>query len=200
MRSPVKQRLAIAIALAVALLAGCAPATRVVLLPQPGRSTAVEVSAQEGKTVLASPYAQAEVSQRGQVATDTTDAQTVEKRYGNVLKATPAAALHFTLYFTTGTSELTPESSAELQGILTQATVRPGGEIFITGHTDTMGAGPANDALSLKRAQAVRQLVIDRGFEADRVVAAGRGEREPVVPTADEVDEPKNRRVEIEVR
>ena len=171
-----------------------------VLLPQPGRSTAVEVSAQEGKTVLASPYAQAEVSQRGQVATDTTDAQTVEKRYGNVLKATPAAALHFTLYFTTGTSELTPESSAELQGILTQATARPGGEIFITGHTDTMGAGPANDALSLKRAQAVRQLVIDRGFEADRVVAAGRGEREPVVPTADEVDEPKNRRVEIEVR
>lgn len=198
MRSPVKLRLAIA--LAVALLAGCAPATRVVLLPQPGRSTAVEVSAQEGKTVLASPYAQAEVSQRGQVATDTTDAQTVEKRYGNVLKATPAAALHFTLYFTTGTSELTPESSAELQGILTQATARPGGEIFITGHTDTMGAGPANDALSLKRAQAVRQLVIDRGFEADRVVAAGRGEREPVVPTADEVDEPKNRRVEIEVR
>ncbi|HPR43628.1 MAG TPA: OmpA family protein, partial [Ottowia sp.] len=53
---------------------------------------------------------------------------------------------------------------------------------------------------SLKRAQAVRQLVIDRGFDADRVVAAGRGEREPVVPTADEVDEPKNRRVEIEVR
>ena len=198
MRSPVKLRLAIA--LAVALLAGCAPATRVVLLPQPGRSTAVEVSAQEGKTVLASPYAQAEVSQRGQVATDTTDAQNVEKRYGNVLKATPAAALHFTLYFTTGTSELTPESSAELQGILTQATARPGGEIFVTGHTDTMGAGPANDALSLKRAQAVRQLVIDRGFEADRVVAAGRGEREPVVPTADEVDEPKNRRVEIEVR
>ena len=198
MRSPVKLRLAIA--LAVALLAGCAPATRVVLLPQPGRSTAVEVSAQEGKTVLASPYAQAEVSQRGQVATDTTDAQTVEKRYGNVLKATPAAALHFTLYFTTGTSELTPESSAELQGILTQATARPGGEIFVTGHTDTMGAGPANDALSLKRAQAVRQLVIDRGFNADRVVAAGRGEREPVVPTADEVDEPKNRRVEIEVR
>ena len=198
MRSPVKLRLAIA--LAIALLAGCAPATRVVLLPQPGRSTAVEVSAQEGKTVLASPYAQAEVSQRGQVATDTTDAQNVEKRYGNVLKATPAAALHFTLYFTTGTSELTPESSAELQGILTQATARPGGEIFITGHTDTMGAGPANDALSLKRAQAVRQLVIDRGFEADRVVAAGRGEREPVVPTADEVDEPKNRRVEIEVR
>ena len=200
MRSPVKLRLAIAIALAAALLAGCAPATRVVLLPQPGRSTAVEVSAQEGKTVLASPYAQAEVSQRGQVATDTTDAQTVEKRYGNVLKATPAAALHFTLYFTTGTSELTPESSAELQGILTQATARPGGEICITGHIDTMGAGPANDALSLKRAQAVRQLVIDRGFEADRVVAAGRGEREPVVPTADEVDEPKNRRVEIEVR
>ena len=198
MRSPVKLRLAIA--LAVALLAGCAPATRVVLLPQPGRSTAVEVSAQEGKTVLASPYAQAEVSQRGQVATDTTDAQNVEKRYGNVLKATPAAALHFTLYFTTGTSELTPESSAELQGILTQATARPGGEIFVTGHTDTMGAGPANDALSLKRAQAVRQLVIDRGFDADRVVAAGRGEREPVVPTADEVDEPKNRRVEIEVR
>ena len=68
------------------------------------------------------------------------------------------------------------------------------------GHTDRVGTVESNDALSLQRAQAVRQLVIGRGFDAARVDAVGRGEREPVVPTADEVDGPKTRRAEIVVR
>jgi len=38
------------------------------------------------------------------------------------------------------------------------------------------------------------------GVPAERIVIAGRGEREPIVPTADNVDEPRNRRVEINVR
>jgi outer membrane protein OmpA-like peptidoglycan-associated protein len=39
-----------------------------------------------------------------------------------------------------------------------------------------------------------------QGIPADRILASGRGEREPIVPTADGVDEPRNRRVEINVR
>ena len=71
---------------------------------------------------------------------------------------------------------------------------------WIIGHTDRVGSVESNDTLSLQRAQAVRQLVIDRGFDPNRVEAVGRGEREPVVQTADEVEEPKNRRAEIVVR
>ena len=74
------------------------------------------------------------------------------------------------------------------------------GEIVVVGHTDRVGTVESNDALSLQRAQAVRQLFIDRGFDPARVDAVGRGEREPLVPTDDELDEPRNRRTEIVVR
>ena len=47
---------------------------------------------------------------------------------------------------------------------------------------------------------ALMQLLIQRGFDANRVEAVGRGEREPVVASGDEVNEPKNRRAEIVVR
>jgi OmpA-OmpF porin, OOP family len=46
----------------------------------------------------------------------------------------------------------------------------------------------------------VRAVLIERGFKAELVEAVGRGEREPLVPTDDEVAEPRNRRAEILVR
>jgi outer membrane protein OmpA-like peptidoglycan-associated protein len=84
--------------------------------------------------------------------------------------------------------------------VLADALARSGGDIVITGHTDTVGAGASNDVLSAQRAQQVRQILIDRQFPAERIEAAGRGERDLAVPTADEVEEPRNRRVAIEVR
>ena len=195
------RRLIALLAPALLSLAACAPATRVVLLPQEGLPTAaVTVQARQGQVVLAQPYAVAEVASSGSVDTAQTDAQQVEKRYGQLLSVQPAAEQRFTLFFMPGGSALTPESTTALADILSRATERSGGEVVVIGHTDRVGTVESNDALSLQRAQAVRQLVIGRWFDAARVDAVGRGEREPVVPTADEVDEPKNRRAEIVVR
>ena len=195
------RRLIALLAPALLSLAACAPATRVVLLPQEGLPTAaVTVQARQGQVVLAQPYAVAEVASSGSVDTAQTDAQQVEKRYGQLLSVQPAAEQRFTLLFMPGGAQLTPESSAVLADVLARATERPGGEVIIIGHTDRVGSVESNDTLSLQRAQAVRQLVIDRGFDPNRVEAVGRGEREPVVQTADEVEEPKNRRAEIVVR
>ena len=195
------RRLIAVLAPALLSLAACAPATRVVLLPQEGLPTAaVTVQARQGQVVLAQPYAVAEVASSGSVDTAQTDAQQVEKRYGQLLSVQPAAEQRFTLLFMPGGAQLTPESSAALADVLARATERPGGEVIIIGHTDRVGSVESNDTLSLQRAQAVRQLVIDRGFDPNRVEAVGRGEREPVVQTADEVEEPKNRRAEIVVR
>jgi outer membrane protein OmpA-like peptidoglycan-associated protein len=77
---------------------------------------------------------------------------------------------------------------------------RPDPEVLITGHTDRVGGVAQNDALSLQRAERVRASMLDLGLPADRAQAVGRGEREPLVPTDDEVAEPRNRRVEITVR
>lgn len=195
------RRLIALLAPALLSLAACAPATRVVLLPQEGLPTAaVTVQARQGQVVLAQPYAVAEVASSGSVDTAQTDAQQVEKRYGQLLSVQPAAEQRFTLLFMPGGAQLTPESSAALADVLARATERPGGEVIIIGHTDRVGSVESNDTLSLQRAQAVRQLVIDRGFDPNRVEAVGRGEREPVVQTADEVEEPKNRRAQIVVR
>ena len=189
-----------AMTLLALLVAACAPATRVTLLPQAGAATgSVDVRAGQSSTLLTGAYESAAVRTRG-IEVEQLDAEEVRKRYGMLLAVQPAAAQRFTLFFQPGTSQLTPESSNELADVLARATARPGGEIVIVGHTDRVGTLESNDALSLQRAQAIRELVIQRGFDANRVEAVGRGEREPVVASGDEVNEPKNRRAEIVVR
>lgn len=183
------------------LLAACAPATRVVLLPQEaGKPNAVEVRSRQSSATLDKPYESAVVHTRQDVQTEQLDAKQVNKRYGQLLSAQPAPQERFTLRFETGGSQLTAESMNELTDILARATARAGGEIVVTGHTDSVGSLEANDALSRRRAAAIRELLIQRGFDAARVEAVGRGEREPAVPTADNVAEPQNRRAEIVVR
>jgi outer membrane protein OmpA-like peptidoglycan-associated protein len=76
----------------------------------------------------------------------------------------------------------------------------PAAEVIVTGHTDRVGSVEANDRLSLARAQAVRELLVDAGVARSIISVVGRGERAPLVPTADEVAEARNRRVEIKIR
>jgi OmpA-OmpF porin, OOP family len=181
-------------------LAGCAsPASRVVLLPQT-QASAVEVRGAQGTQVLDKPYQLAAVSRQGEVAVDTTTAEKVREQFPQLLVRQPAAEQRFVLYFETGGAQLTAESEARLADVLTSAASRPGGEIVVTGHTDRVGALEANDALSLQRATAIRTLLLQRGFAPPLVEAVGRGEREPLVPTEDEVAEPRNRRAEVVVR
>jgi outer membrane protein OmpA-like peptidoglycan-associated protein len=77
---------------------------------------------------------------------------------------------------------------------------RPVPDIVVTGHTDTVGTGEYNDKLSMQRAERVKAFLTGIGIPPDRIQTAGRGERELLVPTADNIDEPRNRRVEINVR
>ena len=70
----------------------------------------------------------------------------------------------------------------------------------VTGHTDTLDSGASNDALSLRRAKSIRELLIERGLIPDLVRAVGRGERELLVQTDDGIRNAKNRRVEVTVR
>lgn len=67
----------------------------------------------------------------------------------------------------------------------------------VTGHADRAGTEQYNMALSLRRANAVKQVLISEGIPADSIVVIGRGETQPLVPTADGVREAQNRRVEI---
>jgi outer membrane protein OmpA-like peptidoglycan-associated protein len=95
---------------------------------------------------------------------------------------------------------LTAESEAELAAITLEIASRPAFEVMVIGHTDTVGGLEANDKLSLRRAAAVRDILIAAGVPGEKIELAGRGERETLVKTGDEVAEARNRRVEISVR
>jgi OmpA-OmpF porin, OOP family len=193
-----------ALAAALALLAGCAtppPTERVVLLPSTeGGPSAVIVTARDGKTLeLNTPYAVAQVAGT-QVQAAQTTAQNVEASYGRMLAATPPRVRSFTLYFETNRAVLVPESQRELDRILADVAQVPAAEIDVIGHTDTRGGREANDALGRTRAEFVGGLLESRGFARSRISVQSRGERELLVPTPDNTDEPRNRRVEIRLR
>ena len=72
--------------------------------------------------------------------------------------------------------------------------------MIVVGHTDRVGSVQDNDRLALRRAERLRGELMKLGLPDDSVQATGRGERDPLVATADEVPEPRNRRVELLVR
>lgn len=191
-------------ALALLLLVGCAKPMRddlYVLMPdQEGKTGALSVESGGQQAVLDRPYASARVTEPGRVAAGAVTEQEARQAFGAALEAQPVRPASFILYFLEGRDELTPDSRQLLGRILDEIARRPAPEIVVIGHTDRVGAVPFNDALSLRRAERVRDELVKVGIAADRIRVAGRGEREPLVPTADEVAEARNRRVEINVR
>lgn len=186
---------------AALLLSACAPITRVVLLPQAdGSASSVVVKSAKGEQILSMPYQLVSGQEEQPLKADATTAAEVQKAYPQLFAAKPPAPTKYTLNFMPGGTTLTPESQASLPKILEDATKRQGADLVVTGHTDTTGALLANDELSLKRAKVVAELLVGAGAPATRTEAVGRGKRELLVKTADEVDEPQNRRVEIVVR
>ncbi|SKA16925.1 OmpA family protein [Enhydrobacter aerosaccus] len=70
-------------------------------------------------------------------------------------------------------------------------------QVTVTGHTDTSGSPQYNMALSLRRANAVKDVLVRQGVPATAITTVGRGEQGLLVPTGDGVREPQNRRAEI---
>lgn len=177
------------------------PVERVVLLPGPdGKAGAVVVTTNTGRILLDQPYAAAAVSSHGSIKAVHEDAASVQERYKAALIAQPARPVSFFVFFVRGKDEVTDESRPLVEKLKAEIAQRPAPEIMVIGHTDTVGSEASNDALSLKRAEAMRGELISAGIAGSSISIAGRGERELLVPTADEVAEPKNCRVEVSVR
>jgi len=189
------------VAIALAILLNRGHEETVVLVPAPDGHVGTVVIERGGKqTVLNTAYASSRAVGAREVENATVPEEQVRREFGATLDAIPANPAKFTLYFITGTDELTDESKAELQSVLEELRRRPAPDILVIGHTDSVGSHADNDALSLQRAQTMREEMLSLGIPPDRIRASGRGEREPLVPTEDGIDEPRNRRVEINVR
>ena len=179
------------------------PGSRVVLLPSgDGRCTAVVVRNNVGEQTVSRPYGQAKTTADAQdvPSLGQADPAAVRAEFKTLFELRPPNPERFNLLFDAGGTNLTPASMRALDDVVAAALARPGADIVVTGHTDTRGSMGDNDALSMRRAQEIAQLLVRKGFPAERIETAGRGEREPEIPTADETDEPRNRRVVIDVR
>ena len=184
---------------ALALLAGCAsPREWYVVMPsRDGHAGSVVVTRDGSETVLEGPYRSARSNADGAF---TADAKEVEQTFRPALQAAPPRPVTYTLFFVANLDELTVESRAIFDAIAHEIARRPEPQLTIIGHADATLSHDYNDALSLRRAQRIRAELIRLGIAPERIVAEGRGKRELLVPTPDNQAEPRNRRVEVEVR
>lgn len=124
----------------------------------------------------------------------------VARLFGAALDALPPAPKHFILYFKFESDTLTDESSRQVADVLDAVKRLTVPEVVVIGHTDTMGDARSNVALGLKRAMAVRNVLLAAGITPEVIQLASHGESDLLIKTRDNTPEPRNRRVEISVR
>lgn len=111
--------------------------------------------------------------------------------------ATVAGPRNFTVFFDFDKSDLTNDAQRVLVEAANSAKAGAYTRISATGHTDTMGTPRYNMALSIRRANAVRDALVREGIPSSAIAVIGRGETQLLVQTPDQTREPRNRRVEI---
>lgn len=175
-----------------------APGSYVVLIPSPDGSIGrVTVQGKQGEQVL-SKSGQA-VTLDGGTSFDV-DKQKMAQDFGTAIAAQPPLPEQFVLYFIRGGTQLTKESRALLPTMLARAKARKSLEVWLVGHTDTVGSPKRNETLGLKRAQAIARHFRKLGLKETALTVESFGERSPLVATPDETNEPRNRRGEVTLR
>jgi len=111
--------------------------------------------------------------------------------------AEPAKTASFMVFFDWDRSNLSQQALNTIRQAADQFKATGKARITATGHTDKSGPESYNMALSLRRANAVKDALVRDGVPATAISVIGKGETQPLVPTADGVREPQNRRVEI---
>ena len=127
----------------------------------------------------------------------------INEVFGAALSAQPDPSnrfLLFILYFEHDTTKLTQESKDLFPEILKNIKNRKSNEIYVVGHTDLVGTEGYNMALSSRRARYVRDLLVSSGIKPGVLFVSYYGKSRPLVPTENDVPEPRNRRVEVIVR
>ena len=114
------------------------------------------------------------------------------------IKTTPKKIILNNLIFKTGEATLIESTIQEIDKVVQILKSKPTLKAQIVGHTDYIGTEEDNLVLSMRRAKAVENYLIEKGISKDRLNSAGRGESEPISKGNDNESLKMNRRVEIE--
>jgi OOP family OmpA-OmpF porin len=127
-------------------------------------------------------------------------------RFGAPAEAPPpppapvVAPPSFMVFFDWDRSNLSQQALTTIGQAAAAFKAKGNARITATGHTDTSGPEAYNMALSLRRANAVKDALVRNGVPAQAISVVGMGEKGLLVPTGDNVREPQNRRVEIVIQ
>ena len=103
------------------------------------------------------------------------------------------------IYFDYRTSNIATEAYEELDRLATIAALSPDYEIVIRGYTDNVGSTKYNKSLSKTRTQIVRNYLVGKGIDPEKIKTIGMGEKNPLLPNTTPAGRAVNRRVEIEL-
>jgi outer membrane protein OmpA-like peptidoglycan-associated protein len=101
------------------------------------------------------------------------------------------------VFFEFDRADIKPESEVELLEVVRLLQAHPKWKVEVQGHTDSVGTAMYNQQLSQRRAEAVRQFLIERGIKPERIQARGYGSSRPIAPNTTEEGRALNRRTEI---
>lgn len=102
-------------------------------------------------------------------------------------------------FFDFDKATLKPEGKAKLDDLASKLNSLNLEVIIAVGHTDSVGSDAYNQKLSIRRAEAVKGYLVNKGVDAKRVYTEGKGEKQPVATNKTAAGRAQNRRVEIEV-
>jgi outer membrane protein OmpA-like peptidoglycan-associated protein len=101
------------------------------------------------------------------------------------------------LNFDSATTRLTPESNPTVTNLITILKCFPNAQVQLDGHTDSTGDAAANHQLSIDRANAIRDLLVQGGVDTNRIVTEGYGADRPIASNDTEEGRARNRRTEL---
>ncbi len=184
-------------------VSGCAKQTTVVLLPDPnGKVGQVNVASDAGSIEITHAREATVVKGRQSApsAPKILPDAVIQRDFSEALASLPEQPVHFILYFQQASHKLTTASTKIIPQVLVTIQKRNSQNISVIGHTDTAGNPDYNLRLSTQRAEAIAKILENKGIETQFIKTTSHGENNPLIPTKDNVHEPKNRRVEIVVR
>ena len=186
------------------VLTGCSSKENFIILSatEDGDTGAIRIETDKGETILDQADTAVFVEDRESVPSAPTPMSEPEANaiFADALKVHPLMPESFILYFGLDSDALTPESNSEIARIIDAIQKRHSSDISIIGHTDRTGEDAYNRKLSLERAKTVINLLVERNVDEANMTIFYHGEGNPLVPTADNIAEPRNRRVEVVVR
>ena len=189
----------LALAASVALT-GCASKSYVVLVESPDGSTgAIIVDSGHGGQ-LVNRKNQGVTMGGGKTAPFEVEAARLQADFADARQAQPALPVRYQFYFDTGGTSLTADSAGFIPVVMENVRQRGAAAVSVIGHTDTVGEDALNERLGLMRAQSIATLLQKTGLQALEMSVVSHGKRNLLVPTADNVAEPRNRRVEVNIR